>query len=141
MYFCHSYNVCIFLCLHHAFTMYYIIKLYCMCCCLLSYIYQFDFVNMCNFTNLYLLKQIYVKMLSNVSPMPIIMVIMPIILRTFFVSSAPRVLIEEEVSRKIVGMREEARTTGTERENCSLLYYFVGKHAYIIFISVMFMSL
>lgn len=80
-------------------------------------------------------------MLSNVSPMSIIMGIMPIILRTFFVSSAPRVPIEEAVSRKIVGMREEARTTGTERESRSLLYYFAGKHAYIIFISVMFMSL
>lgn len=58
--------------------------------------------------------------------MPVIIVIIPIILRTFFVSSGPRVPIEEAVSRKTLGMREVAPTTGTERENSSLLYYLLA---------------
>lgn len=52
-------------------------------------------------------------MFSYVSPKPVIIVV---ILRTFFVSSAPRVPVEEAVSRKILGMREVAPAAGTERE-------------------------
>ncbi len=71
------------------------------------------------------------------------MVIRVIILRTFFVSLAPRVPIEEAVIRKTLGMREEAPTTGTERETawllCFLLLHFYVSLCKIVFTFIVIM--
>lgn len=68
-------------------------------------------------------------------------ILMAIILSSFFFSSAPRVPIEESVTRKTMGMREEARATGNERVKsnsllCFLLTNVLHLHACHVYMSV-----